>query len=275
MIKKVLDYLSNKEWNLAEHTEETIKKLREESKNSTDINLKRTIKNYTKFFKRPLYFKHELGVYKTGRIFAQYVLFPNKKINGIYLKELIIPKENYTFVSFDYKTSQIRHIAVFRGLDEVKSIVEKEDIYERFSKESQINNRSIAKTSMLILSYGGSRETLIEKYPETNKELIDNMIRIYEKWFKTENMKYEEKSQLANTIQNIEAKFFRRKLITLYKKQNEQWNLHAFIHDEIIIEMHKDHLEQIEKIKKYLEKNDEIKMEVEVKTSNTFQFERK
>lgn len=273
-MKKVLEYLSNKEWNLATDTEEQISKLKEQVKNSTNMDLKRAVKNYTKYFKRPLYFKHEFGIYKTGRLFAQYVLFPNKKVGDIYLKELILPEEGYVFVSFDYRTSQMRHLAVFRELDEVRHIIEKEDIYERMSKESGLNNRDIAKTSMLILSYGGSLETIVEKYPDVELEKVMKLVKIYEKWFKTEGMTFEEKSKLAGTIQQIEMNFFKRKLKTLYNMQNEKWRLHAFIHDDIILEIKEEHLEEIPKIKRYLEHYKKIKMEVEVKISDTFQFER-
>lgn len=274
-MKKVLEYLSNKEWNLATDTEEQISKLKEQVKNSTNMDLKRAVKNYTKYFKRPLYFKHEFGIYKTGRLFAQYVLFPNKKVGDIYLKELIIPEEGYVFVSFDYRTSQIRHMAVYRNLKEVKNIVEKEDIYTKFSIESGVNNRDIAKLTMLILSYGGSEETIKEKFPQIDQKYIKNMVNIYDQWFQTENMSYEEKSKLAGTIQEIEMNFFKRKLKTLYNMQNEKWRLHAFIHDDIILEIKEEHLEEIPKIKRYLEHYKKIKMEVEVKISKTFQFERK
>lgn len=273
-MKQVLDYLSNKEWRLVDDAEIKIKELKLMAKNSTNMNLKRAVKNYTKYFKRPMYFEHKFGVYKTGRLFAQYVLFPNKKVGDIYLKELIIPEENYVFVSFDYKTSQMRHLAVFRELDEVKQIIEKEDIYERMSKESGLNNRDIAKTSMLILSYGGSLETIVEKYPDVELEKVTKLVKIYEKWFKTEGMTFEEKSKLAGTIQQIEMNFFKRKLKTLLNRSSDKWRLHAFIHDDIILEIHKSYLKEITEIKKYLEKNDKIKMEVEVKISDTFQFER-
>lgn len=271
-MKEVIDYLSNKEWNLAKDTEEKIEKLKQQAKNSKDMDLRRAVKNYTKYFKRPLYFKHEFGVYKTGRLFAQYVLFPNKKVGEIHLKELIVPEEGYVFVSFDYKTSQMRHLAVYRQLDDVRVIIEKEDIYERFSRDSGINDREVAKVSMLILSYGGSESTLLEKFPEINPNKISKITKLYDEWFKTENMSYEEKANLAGTIQRIEMNFFKRKLKTLYNRQNQHWRLHAFIHDEIILEFRKDSLNKIQQVKNYLEKYSKIKMEVDVKISNTFQF---
>ena len=45
-----------------------------------------------------------------------------------------------------------------------------------------------------------------------------------------------------------------KKLIRLHEKSGEKFALHAFIHDEIICEVHKDHLTHIEKNKKLLRK---------------------
>ena len=49
------------------------------------------------------------------------------------------------------------------------------------------------------------------------------------------------------------------KLCKIYKNQDHRFQLHAFIHDEIILEVHKEHLYMIDIIKEYLEKYKKIK----------------
>ena len=46
----------------------------------------------------------------------------------------------------------------------------------------------------------------------------------------------------------------------LYKTQGKKYMLHAFIHDDIIVEVHKEHLDQIPKIKRYLERYKKVTM---------------
>lgn len=266
---KVLKYLSNKEWTLKSDWKKQINKLKEHLKTTKDMDITRAIKNYSKIFKEPLTFEHDLTTYKTGRIYARYVLLPNKPILDIYLKELIIPKKDYIFVSFDFKASQIRHLAIHKQLDNIIDIINSgEDIYEVFAKELEIT-RNEAKLCMLLLSYGGSQETIKKELPLLDAEEIENK---YNKWFKTENDTYEEKVKLNHEIQRLEVEFFKKKLTYIFNKQDHRFNLHAFIHDDIILEIHKDHLYLIKIIKRYLEKYSKIRMEVEIKTSQTFQF---
>lgn len=266
----VLKYLSNKQWLLKPNFQDTINKLKQQSKESKDMDLKRAVKNYTKYFKEPLYFEHDTKTYKTSRVFAQYVLFPNKSINGVQLKSLIIPESNYYFVSFDFKTSQIRHMAYIRNIKKIKDMINNDiDIYEEFAKKLEIDRKS-AKLAILLLSYGGSSSTLEN---ELNTGKYREIEDLFNDWFQTESMTYEDKVKLNHVIQKTEANYLKRKMIKLLNSQNDKWRLHAFIHDEIILEIHENHLDEIDKIKNYLEKYKKIKMKVEVRISKSFQFE--
>ena len=268
----VLEYLSNKKWELVHCWEDEIDFLKSKLKDpNIDMDTTRAIKNYTKIFKQPLVFKHDLTTYKTGRIYARYVLLPNKPILNIYLKELIVPKEDYLFVSFDFKASQIRHMALYKDLQNIKEMFEKRiDPYNQFAKELNIT-RNEAKLSILLLSYGGSEATIQKELPLLNSKKI---CKLYNKWFETENDTYSEKVKLNHIIQKLEVDFFKEKLLYLYEKQDHRFNLHAFIHDDIILEVRRDYLFIISTIKEYLEKSEEIPMEVDVKISTSFQFEK-
>jgi len=273
--QEVLDYLSTKEWNLKPNWKSEIEKLTSKLANpDIDMNDVRAIKNYTKRFKEPLFFKHELGVYKTGRVYAPYVLLPNIPIAGLYLKDLIIPEKDYVFVSFDFSASQMRHIADYLQLDWlIQWFEEDKDVYEEFAKRIK-TDRATAKTIMLLLSFGGGRNAIEEKFEWLEDEIIDNALDLYEQWFQNGDMTFEEKVKLNHTIQRIEVDFFIKKMCYIYSKQNKEFRLHAFIHDEIIMEIHKDHLDHIEKIKKYLEKNKGVKMKVKTTIMHTFQKEK-
>lgn len=273
--EKVLEYLSTKEWNLVPNWKSEIEKLTSKLANK-DLNIedRKAIKNFTKRFKEPLFFKHDTTTYKTGRIYAPYVLLPNKKIMGVYLKDLIVPEKDYFFVSFDFSSSQIRHIAVYKELDWLKEMFEKGiDIYEEFSKKANINNRDRAKIIMLILMFGGDSNTIENKFGlELGNDVAEKAVEIFDEWFDTKDLSYQEKVALNHYIQAKEVEYFKKKMIYIHKKQNKEFRLHAFIHDEVIMEIHKDHMEHVEKIKKYLEKNTEIKMEAKVSISKTFQM---
>ena len=136
----VLRYLSLKQWNLVSDFKEKIEQVTSKSLTKEE---QQQVTNYTKYFKEPLKFQHNLTTYKTGRIFAQYVLFPNKEISGLFLKELIIPNEGYVFVSFDYTASQIRHLASYKNIKWLIDFFNKdeEDIYEKFAKETQLTRK--------------------------------------------------------------------------------------------------------------------------------------
>ena len=272
---EVLRYLSTKTWNLKKDWKKVFDELNEKRKNEElDPEEIKSVKRYIKNFKEPLTFKHDLETYKTGRIFADYVLLPNKPIHNIYLKKLIIPEKDYVFVSFDFKSSQFRHIAEYLNIKWLKKDFEKGvDIYEKFSKLTGLNDRDRAKIIMMILTFGGGKKTLERKYVlDLEDETIEKINEVYNEWFHAEEKTYKEKVELNHIIQRKEADFFKRKMITLYKKQNKKYRLHAFIHDDIICEVHKDHLDHIEKIKKFLEKYKPVKMELEVRISDTFQF---
>lgn len=246
--------------------------------NSRDLTIeeRKQFKNYSKFFKEPLTFKHDLETYKTGRIFAQYVLFPNKPINNIYLKDLIIPEENYIFVSFDYSASQIRHLAV---LNKAKTILRhfnttNEDIYEKASKLFK-TTRNEAKLIMLLLMFGGNEETIVSQMPNINLEQAKEIVKKHQKWFNLEEYDYQKRKELAHKIQKIESDYIKEKLISIYKNQTEFIRLHSVTHDEIVLEIHKTKMSEIDKIKEMLEEHPKVKMEVKVKISTTFQFEEK
>lgn len=274
-MKEILKYLSEKEWRLKSNYELIMKRFNQLAYTSKDMNVIRAVKNYGKIFKKPLKFPHDETTYKTGRIYARYVLLPNKAIEGIYLKELIIPEKNYVFVSFDYKTSQIRHLAIEKNLIKIKEIINSDkDIYEEFAKSTGINNREQAKTILLLLNYGGSINTIDKQFELTfSEEELLKIEQIYKEWFEATEETYEEKVELSHKIQKREAKYLKGKLKGLFQKQDERYRLHAFIHDQIIIEIHKDHLYLINDIKKYLERSkDGVKMKVEVKQSDSFQF---
>lgn len=265
----VLNYLSNKEWHLVSNYKERIENIKSKA---SDIESKKQIKNYTKFFKEPLFFKHDLTTYSTGRIFAQYVLFPNKKIGDLYIKELIIPEDNYVFVSFDYSNSQIRHLAVMRNIQWlIENFNNNVDIYQLFADKCELS-RDIAKVIMIILLYGGDLNTLQKEFEYIDEYTLRKAVETHNNWFNLNEMSYGEKTALARDIQNIEASFIKRKMLYIYKKQNSKFKLHAVIHDAIILEIHQNHLNNIEKIKTYLEKYNKIKMDVKVSISHTFQF---
>lgn len=266
---KVLKHLSNKQWLLRDDWKEKINFLKSSLKKEKNIDTIRAIKNYTKIFKQPLTFKHDLTTIKTGRVYAKYTLLPNKPILNIYLKELIIPRENYIFVSFDFKASQIKHLVVYKDLKDLKDLINSgKDIYEEFAKELNITRKE-AKICILLLSYGGNENTIKKEMPLLDSKQI---LEKYNKWFEIKNPTYIEKVKLNHIIQKKEVEFFKMKLCKIYKNQDHRFQLHAFIHDEIILEMHKEHLYMIDIIKEYLEKYKKIKMEVDVKTSETFQF---
>ncbi|HHY08633.1 MAG TPA: hypothetical protein GX530_08985, partial [Corynebacteriales bacterium] len=82
---KVLKHLSNKQWLLRDDWKEKINFLKSSLKKEKNIDTIRAIKNYTKIFKQPLTFKHDLTTIKTGRVYAKYTLLPNKPILNIYL----------------------------------------------------------------------------------------------------------------------------------------------------------------------------------------------
>lgn len=270
-IEKVLEYLSEKEWHLRSDWKQIKKYLDENAKEMEDI---RSIKRYKFMFKQPLFFEHDLTTYKTGRIFAKYVLLPNKAILDKYIKELIVPRDDYIFVSFDFSGSQMRHLAAYKNLKKVKEIFEKDlDIYTEFAKETGIHSRQLCKNIMLPLSFGGTKRTLERNFVlELDEKEISKAIKVYQDWFEVDINDYENNVKLSHIAQRLEADFMKRKLIRLHEKSGEKFALHAFIHDEIICEVHKDHLTHIEKIKNYLEKNKSIKMKVKVKQSKTFQF---
>jgi DNA polymerase I-like protein with 3'-5' exonuclease and polymerase domains len=270
-IEEVLGYLSRKEWCLRNDWKQVKEYLDKNAKEMEDI---RSIKRYKFMFKQPLFFEHDLTTYKTGRIFSKYVLLPNKPILNIYIKKLIVPREDYIFVSFDFSGSQMRHLAAYKNLKKVKEIFEKDlDIYTEFAKETGIHNRDLCKNIMLPLSFGGTKKTLERNFIlELNEDEISKATKVYQEWFEVDIDSYESNVKLSHTAQRLEVDFMKRKLIRLYEKSGEKFALHAFIHDEIICEVHKDHLTHIEKIKNYLEKNKSIKMRVKVKKSDTFQF---
>jgi hypothetical protein len=270
----VIKYLSKKQWFLSKEAPNLIKRLTSKLEENIEDEEKKAIKRYLKDFKEPIFFEHDLTTYSTGRIFAKYVLWPNKAILDVYIKKLIVPRKDYFFVSFDFKASQIRHLAVHYELDIVKKIInDGRDIYTVFGKECGIEERNIIKKIILLLSYGGNKTTIEREFSfDLTDNQIEKAIKLYDSWFATDGLNYSERVQLSHYIQRKEAEFLKEKMIRMVEKQNEFWCLHAFIHDDIICEIHKDHLYQINKIKKFLEKNKEIKMEVEVKTSETFQF---
>jgi DNA polymerase I-like protein with 3'-5' exonuclease and polymerase domains len=270
-IEKVLDYLSKKEWNLRSDWKQVKKYLDENAEELEDI---RSIKRYKFIFKEPLFFEHNLTTYSTGRIFAKYVLLPNKAILGKYLKELLVPEKDYFFASFDFSGSQMRHLAVYKNLEKVKEIFEKDlDIYTEFAKETGIHDRKLCKDIMLTLSFGGTKNTLKNNFPlDLTFEDIEKATKIYEEWFEIDVEDYQNNVKLSHTAQKLEADFMKEKLIKLYEKSGYEFRLHAMIHDDIVCEIHKNHIEKVEKIKKFLEKNDSIKMKVKTKISNSFQF---
>jgi DNA polymerase I-like protein with 3'-5' exonuclease and polymerase domains len=270
-IEEVLDWLSKKEWNLRKDWKQVKQYLDE---NVREMEEKSALKRYKFLFKEPLFFEHDQTTYKTGRIFAQYVLLPNKPIANTYLKKLIIPKKGYVFVSFDFSASQMRHLAVYKNLTKIKAIFDNDlDVYDEFGKETNIHDRGLCKKIMLTLSFGGTKETLKNNFVlELNDEDIENVTKVYEEWFKVDVQDYKNNVKLSHIAQRTEADFMKKKLIRLFEKQSEKYNLHAFIHDDIICEVNKNNLEHIEKIKKFLEKNEEIKMKVKVEISETFQF---
>ena len=264
-----------KEWKLSKNWEKQIKFLRDRLKEENlNIEERKAIKNYTKVFKEPLFFKHDIETYKTGRVYAKYVLLPNKAINGIYLKKLFVPRKDYVFVSFDFTTSQIRHMASYLDLEWLKEIFNQDiDVYQKYANETGINKRSIAKIIMLTLSFGGNENTIRNKFEdELDEKTIKKAVEIYDEWFKMKNKTYKQRVEFNHIIQRREVEFFKKKLIKLYQKQNKKFYLHAFIHDDVICEVHKDHLDHIENIKKFLEKNKDVKMKVKVSISDTFQF---
>lgn len=271
MIKfeEVLSYLSNKKWNLVDDWKQKIEQVISKSLTEEE---ERQIKNYSKRFTQPLYFKHDLKTYKTGRIYAHYVLLPNKEIAGLNFKELIIPEKEYIFVSFDYSASQIRHLAAYKNIQKIINIFESGgDVYEEFAKDCQIT-RDQAKTIFLLLLYGGDEKTIKKQFETLSVDKIYDIVKKHEKWFETKENDYKEKAELARIIQKIEVDFIKEKLIHIYEKQNNTHRLHAVIHDEIVLEIHKKHTYLIPKIKKYLEKNTLVKMEVKVTESETFRF---
>ena len=266
----VLRYLSLKQWNLVSDFKEKIEQVTSKSLTKDE---QQQITNYAKYFKEPLRFEHNLTTYKTGRIFAQYVLFPNKEISGLNLKELIIPNKGYVFVSFDYTASQIRHLASYKNIKWLIDFFNKdeEDIYEKFAKETQLTRKE-AKLLLILLLYGGDEKTIINNFPNMKEEQAKEIIKTHERWFEIEGYDYEAKSRLARTIQQIEADFIKEKMAYIYRKQDLTHNLHAVLHDEIVLEIHKDHLDLKDKLKRFLEKHPKVKMKVKVKESNTFKF---
>jgi len=273
--EETLNYLSHKEWKLKENWKKEVDFLKNKI-GKVEQEENKSIKRYIKIFKEPLTFEHDLTTYKTGRIYAKYVLLPNKPICGILLKELIVPKKGYSFVSFDFESSQIRHIAVELNIQRLKTFFEEDkDVYEEYAKEIGISERKIAKTILLLLNFAGTKRTIIKKFgDDISEKKIDKAIEIYEKWFKKKAIYNQEKIKFNHRIQKREVEFFKKKLNKLYEKQNDFFNLHAFIHDEIICEIRDDHFEYIEKIKKYVEKNKEVKMKTKIKISKNFQFKR-
>lgn len=270
-IKEVLRHLSNKSWNLEKNYKNKLKEI-EKSKLTKDE--KKQFKNYSKYFKEPLKFQHNQRTYKTGRIFAQYVLFPNKPINNYYLKELIVPEKDYVFVSFDYKASQIRHLAKLQKSKYILNIINNtnNDIYEEIAKDFK-EDRNTTKKIVLLLMFGGNEDTIVKDFPNISKEKAIEIRKIHEKIFNLKPYNYNERKQLANLIQKIEANFIKEKLIMLFDIQNLYIRLHAVIHDEIIMEIHKDYLSIVETIKEILVISD-IKMEISTKVSTTFQIEK-
>ena len=174
---------------------------------------RKSIKRYIKIFKEPLTFEHNLTTYKTGRIFSKYVLLPNKDVCGINFKSLIVPRKGYVFVSFDFSASQIRHMAVLYDIEWLKEMFKKDlDVYVEYAKETGIEERKTAKIIMLLLSFGGSRNTIENKFGEIlSEEKIDKAIEVYDDWFKTKGKKYKERVQLNYEIQKEEVEFFQEK----------------------------------------------------------------
>ncbi|NCU41505.1 MAG: hypothetical protein EOM19_02135 [Candidatus Moranbacteria bacterium] len=270
-IEEVLDYLSKKEWYLRKDWKQIKEYLVDNAKEEEDI---KSIKRYGFLFKEPLFFEHDLTTYKTGRMFARYVLLPNKAILGKKIKELIVPSEGYFFASFDFSGSQMRHLAVYKDAKKVKEIFEKEqDIYLEFAKETGIHDRDLCKKIMVTLSFGGKRSTLEKNFfMELEDFEIEKAISVYEEWFEADVEDYENNVKLSHTAQRLEADFMKKKITRLYEKGGEKFKLHAMIHDEVICEIKQDSIEYVEKIKKFLEKNNSIKMKVKTTTSTNFQF---
>lgn len=266
-MKKVLRYLSTKTWFLRKDYKEVLKNL---EKSELSDEERKQFNNYSKIFKDVLRFNHDTKTYNTQRIYAKYVLLPNKPINGIYLKELIIPEPGYVFVSFDYKTSQIRHLASYLGINWLLEAFKDPnyDIYQNLAKIVKIPRKQ-AKLALLLLMYGGNEKTIMKQIPELSKETAKQLVKQHEEWFDLGEYNYKERKELARTIQKIEAEFIKEKLKTLYKMQDMTTRLHSVTHDEIVMEIHKRHLGMAYFIKEKLE---EPNMVVEMKKSETYQF---
>lgn len=271
--EEVLNYLSNKKWNL---TPDFRMKLKDLNKQDLDPEQRKQYNNYVKYFKEPLYFEHDLTTYKTGRIFAQYVLFPNKPIGNLYLKELIIPDKDYMFVSFDYSASQLRHLAVLNNAELFLRHFneETEDIYQRIANYFR-TERNTAKTIMLLLMFGGNENTIINKFPEISLKKAKGMVETHSKWFNLGEYNYNERKKLAHKIQKIESNFIKEKLIKLYEiiGHGEEFKIHSVIHDEIVLEVKKiDDMINLDSIIRILTEHPKVKMEIKTKIANTYQF---
>ena len=211
----------------------------------------------------------------------------------ISLRRLIVPRDNYYLVSFDYSQMEVRVFLSYIQNDDVKALLTKNDVdfhgeaaklafkvdenhkdYKYYRQTAKaitfgtiygIGNTKLATQLNVSPKEAGEYKQRYFKGIKGSKEFFDSVVKAVEKrgWIKNrygriykidKNFGYKGVNYL---VQGTSADIMSERMIEIYNYlESKKSNLLLQVHDEIICEIHKDEVETVPNaIVKLLEQN--------------------
>lgn len=198
---------------------------------------------------------------------------------GHNLRESFIPDPNYWFVSFDYKAQEMCLLFDMSGEVEIAERIKTGEDTHVVTAALMGVDRNTAKTVGFALVYGAGisrlasqlgvtetearrlKQLFFDKMPKAAKFIKQVIERaksgiIANNWGRVYQFAVEDSYKAVNyLIQGSGAEIIRDAMIALYEEYGDNPTVQMLltVHDEIVFNIHKDHLDEIPNIKRIME----------------------